>query len=158
MIFGEKKIFAIQVDIVESNNNNIYCNFCYWINDLRIGNYFKLTLLSDILLFYPWIINDVGNRRYDSEIIGVTPKEIFDSIRSRIYDDDTELYIGNPARFDIMIKTESMLGNDTYYFEDSEHGYIIYRCNNEVELFQIEKGYIDNVFVDSYNVLFNLVD
>lgn len=158
MFFGNEKTFAIQVDIIERIGNELYCYFCYWINGSKIGDDSMLTSLNDILLFYPWIINDIGNRTYDSTMAGVEPKDIFDSIRSRIYDDETELYLGNPARFDIMIKTESMLGNDTYYIEDKEHGYIIYRCNNDIKSFEIEKEYVDKVFTDSYQVLYNLLE
>lgn len=156
MIFGNKMLFAVQVDIIEETEDDTYCHFCYWINGLKIGDDSIPTLLNDILIFYPWIINDVGNRAYDSKLSGVEPKDVFASISSRIYNDETELFIGNPARFDILIKTESMFGIDVFYFEDEKQGYILYQHNDIISSFELQKNYVDNVFIKSYHTLVDL--
>lgn len=153
MIFGDINIFAIQVVFEEKVNDIIYCHFCYWINNKKLGNDSMLTALNDIMLFYSWIINDVGNRVYDRDLEGVSDTEIYSSIRSRIFDDESEIYEGTPARFDITIRTESMLGNEVYYFEDDESSYIIYRHKDDIRSFKTKKGYADKVIVDSYQEL-----
>lgn len=155
MIWGDINIFAIQVIFGEKVNDIIYCHFCYWINNNKIGDDSILTELNDIMLFYPWMIKDVGNRVYDRELVGVSDADIYSSIRSRIFDDESEMYEGTPARFDITIRTESMLANEVYYFEDAGSGYIIYRHKDEIQSFKTKKGYVDKVIVDSYLELKN---
>lgn len=157
MIIGDKKIFAIEYDILDKNDSMLPGYFSYWIGGKQIGDYFLVTYLSDVLLFMPWIIHDIGDRKYADRIDNENWDEIFEKIRVSIY--ESEVFDDNPARFDISIKVEPLLGTTILYIEDSKIGHIIYKdLLNDIHEFSVTKGYVDQVLLNTYKYLTSIFE
>ncbi len=65
-IVGNKKDFAIQYEINNVYNGFLYGKFCYWINNIQLGNYEQGVTFNDLLGTFPNILLN-NNLREDKE-------------------------------------------------------------------------------------------
>lgn len=159
MIIGNKKTFAIEYEIVNEFDSMLPGHFCYWIGGKQVGNFSLMTYLNDVLLFMPWIVHDIGDRKYAEHIdVDATNwDDIFEKIRLSIY--EFEMFDDNPARFDISIKVEALLGITIFYIEDNKCGYILYKDSSlRVSEIPVKKGYVDQILLQSYKKFTDIFD
>jgi hypothetical protein len=60
-IFGDKKKFAVEASLIQ-NTDDVFINFCYWINGLKIGDNTSSSLLRSLMEEIKLIVNNCGQR------------------------------------------------------------------------------------------------
>lgn len=76
MIFGSKKLFAIECEIQLRTDTWVFGNFCFWIFRKDVGNYEDFTSLNGCFGWLKHFIEDPRDRN-EPGLMEMPPEEIF---------------------------------------------------------------------------------
>lgn len=144
-IVGNKKDFAIQYEINNSYDGFLYGKFCYWINNIQLGDYEQGVTFNDLLLTFPNILlnNDV---REDEENFNIKLEEFEKKIKC---------YVPEIYPFHIAPLIDIFYDVTIYLIENNNRARFIvkeYYNNKSYNIFEYytEKKVFHNVFNEVY--------
>jgi hypothetical protein len=155
MLIGKKESIAIEYEL-DKNYGGVwmYGRICFWINNIRVGDYDLGTSLRDVLFQMKYLIADNGNR--DGLILCEMPyEEVFYQLNESIYGDP--LYIiskilDTPARYDIRIPVDVFELWKIYLIDCNDFSIILFKNETEeyVHSAYIERGEFDSIVNQLY--------
>jgi len=154
MLIGDKSFFAIEYALdSEFGDEWLYGKFCYWINNIQVGDYGLGTSLRDVLFQMEYIVHDCGKRQGD-DICKKTPMKIFYEINNAIYGENEHLeeFVNMPARFEITIPVDVFDYWKVYLVECNDSELILVKNENDPKLnqYKFSIGTVDNILLDAY--------
>lgn len=160
MLFGDKKLFAVELDLAEDHGGAwLFGRFCYWINEVQVGDYELVTTLRDVLSGMKWIVYDCGNRKGE-DLCELQPREIFFILDKLLYGSEEYETSKNlqtpdtPARFEITIPVDVFNRWKVFLIECGDKARIFFKSIDEdVKVGNLPAGIFDNVIKDVYGYL-----
>ena len=155
-IIGNKNIFAIQYEFSQVEVNLVYGYICYWIKGIQVGDFLKLTILNDSLIFLPRIIKDKGNREH-KKFFDMDKKNVCYFLGGQAYwdsDEYEEIAMEEMwARFNIKIGLDVFNNAIIKLIDGQDVSRIVFSYNDIVNELYLEKGVVDDVILSFYEEL-----
>ena len=152
-IIGEKKIFAIQYEVVEVTNQFVYGYICYWVNGMQLGDFSSITILCDVLNFLPQIVKDNGNREHD-KFFEMEKKNVCYLLGGQAYLNSKkyeEIALEEMwARFNIELGLDVFNGVIIKLIDSQQKSRIVFSYHGDIYEFYLEKGIVDDVMLNFY--------
>lgn len=152
-LIGEKNRFAIQFEIVDVINRFVYGHICYWINEMKIGDFTSTTILSDVLVFLPQVVKDNGNRKHE-RFFHMKKEDVCYLLGGQAYLDSEkyeEIALKETwARFNIGLGLDVFNDVIINLIDDEKKSRIVFSYSEGIFEFYLEKGVVDNVFFYFY--------
>lgn len=152
-IIGEKKIFAIQYEVVEVTKQFVYGYICYWVNGIQLGDFSSITILCDVLNFLPQIVKDNGNREHE-KFFKMEKENVCYLLGGQAYLDSKEyeeIALEEMwARFNIELRLDVFNGVIIKLIDSQQKSRIVFSYDEDVYEFYLEKGIVDDVLLNFY--------